>query len=91
MVLQAAQRLALPACGRAWILLGSGKNSKPENAAREASHTACPEPVEGSDARFVGLLFELKDSLTLNMSLSSAYFIFNLLVNVSAFSVSLYG
>ena len=26
----AAQRLALPACGRAWILLGSRKNPKRE-------------------------------------------------------------
>jgi len=26
----AAQRLALPACGRAWTLLESRKNSKPE-------------------------------------------------------------
>jgi hypothetical protein len=27
---EAAERFALPACGRAWILFGSRKNSKPE-------------------------------------------------------------
>jgi len=29
-----AQRFALPACGRAWTMLGSRKNSKPEKCSK---------------------------------------------------------
>ena len=34
-----------------------------ENAAREASHTACPEPVEGSGHALLGVFARTQDSL----------------------------
>ena len=39
---QAAQRFALPACGRAWTLLGSRKNSKPEKCLKTAQNPQRP-------------------------------------------------
>ena len=36
-----AQRLALPACGRAWILPGSRKNSKPGKRLKNAQTPTC--------------------------------------------------
>jgi hypothetical protein len=36
-----AQRFALPASGRAEILLGSGKNSKPENCSKMPQNPTC--------------------------------------------------
>ena len=48
---QTAQRLALPASGRAWILFGSRKNSKPENYLKTAQNPTCR--VHALLARFI--------------------------------------
>ncbi len=58
---EASQRFALPAGGRVWIRLIIQKNAQAQNQLFLAGRIppACPEPVEGSSARFVSRLHAL--------------------------------
>ena len=53
---ESAERFALVVVGRAWILFGSRKNSKPENCSKMPQNPTCPvHALLGAD--------ELEDSL----------------------------